>query len=119
MTEAICCPLCKQPFKPSDRIVWDVGSGVAVIDGVTVQFSPTEALMFDRLLKSFGAPVTYEVLHNWLYGLRPDGGAGSNVISVVLLRLRSKLKPTSLTIPPPRPYGTGWRLAWRDGEGEA
>jgi DNA-binding response OmpR family regulator len=76
------------------------------INGVTVQLTPLEFGVLRCLQEHEGRAVSRATLLDAVWGY--DSAVGSNVVDVVVRRLRHKLGPASAVVETVR--GTGYRL---------
>jgi len=103
-----CCPVCGSNISQMEglRIVSEekmiFGKGRVSI------FTPTEWDIVEYLINKNGGVASIDAIHHWLYQLRPDGGADTRIIAVMLTRIRKKIKGLGLNIQ--NVWGQGYRL---------
>lgn len=90
------------------RLALDPKAQLAVIDGRWVELTRFECHILERLIRRRGSVVTKGELASSLYGT--DSPPRSNVIEVLVARLRRKLDPGSHRLPIQTLRGRGYRL---------
>jgi two-component system, OmpR family, response regulator PhoP len=90
------------------NIVLNIESQQAMVDGVAVELTAFEYRMLEYLAQQYGKVVSKDELRSYLYP--HDNDPESNVLTVLLGRLRRKLDPEGLRNPIETVRSRGYRL---------
>ncbi len=91
------CPTCGATLKKQNRIMVDLDFNIAIIDGVAIKFTASEAVIMHSLAARAPRVVEHWLLMDHVYGLEIDQPQ-QKIIDVFIFKIRRKLKETDFRI---------------------
>ncbi len=102
------CLTCGHDLDGTEDLVVDLGQDVVLVDGVSVELTPSQARVLGALASQMPRFVSRETLMMELYPMADGGAENDHIIPVFISKIRHKLQETTLIID--RRYGLGYRL---------
>lgn len=101
------CPTCRKPLGEQVRVLVDLESNIAILDGQALFLSPKQAEILECLASAMPLKVHKEELFRNLYQLEQED-PDQKIVDVFICHLRKALQTTGYRIE--TLWGTGYRL---------
>ena len=109
------CPYCGGECEISRGIYVDKETDTIFIDGKMLRLTKRERELFSAVYSTIPRPARYSFLMDYIYGMEAeDDEPNENILKVLLVRIRKKLKHTRFEIE--TVWGIGYRLREKDGK---
>lgn len=91
------CPCCGRPLEPL-VYYYHPQTGTLILNGVVINLTPIETVIFTTLVKAFPRTVEFEELMHKINGARSSGGTSEKSVQACLSKVRRKLERHKITI---------------------
>lgn len=94
------CPTCLRSLPRPDGILYDAAAAIVDFGGKIVKLRRSEGVIFELLFRRIGRPMTYSVIADQFYQLKPscDRPVGEASLKVIVCRLRQRLAAIGLKV---------------------